>query len=168
MKVTKNILAIGLSALVFSGCSAPLVQYSNDTKVLSLKINDKTRKNLKLNNVRYESRGGQCIQNHFAIADKHIPKYGHIFAEHIEISSNCEWNGLAEGYWVSHIKKYFKVKEVKRISNKKIGQYEFSTFLLDNSYEIKMIEIWGSSENTFIFDVDGIFSEELESDLNSK
>lgn len=154
-----------LIVIMFNGCATQLVTYNKDTKIVSFKIDEKKRKELKLNHPIHNSRGGQCIQNHFVLVEKNIPKYGHIFIEHIEIAMKCQWNGLAEGYFVNYMKKYFKVKEVKKLNSIKVENYEFSTYLLDNYKKIQMIELWGTSQNTFIFDEKGIFSNELKNTL---
>ena len=156
-----------LSSL-FIGCATQTATFNNKTKLLTINIDHKNKKELLFTTPIVNNNGGHCILNHFAVAQRDVPQYGDIFVEHISIDTNCEWNGLAEGYFSEYMKKYFNIKSVKKLDIKKIGKFEFSTYLLDNYLKIKMIEIWGPKENTFIFDKLGFFSDELEKTLIHK
>lgn len=163
MKKIKITLIICVS-LILGGCSSALVNYDNETKILSLKVNKEKNKTLKFNEPTYKANFGQCIENSYYVVEP-LPKYGNIYIEHIRMNSSCYWNGLPQGYLISFLKKVYKVDDIKRISKENIYQYELSTYKVNDKFDIKIILAWGPSQNTFIVDEKGIFTEELIKEL---
>jgi hypothetical protein len=162
-------MGLGIFMLVLSGCAGTLVSYNNTSKTLSLKINDKENKEIKFVNPIYIPTSGTCIDNMYTIVEENTPAYGKIIVQHISISSNCGWNGLANGFFIQKIKKYYKTDNVKLITKEDVGEYAFSSYKLIDKYRtIYMIEIWGANQNTFIIDEDGKLYNELKRSFKNK
>ncbi len=165
LKINFRFILIGIIIFIFSGCSSSLVNYNTATKVLSLKIGNKNKKELHFKNPQYIPNAEYCVDYMYTIIDKDIPQYGNILVQHISLSSNCDWNVFPDSFFIQKIQKYYKAKNIKLVSNKDIGQYAFYTYKLFYKYKIYktiyMIGIWGANENTFIVDENGKFFNEL-------
>jgi len=166
MKVFSKIFVTGVSLFILAGCSTPLVKYNVDQEVLSLKINDKKRKEINLVNPTYNSGGGVCMQEYFRVGAS-TPEYGYIFTEHTAIKSNCEWHGLPKGYFVQSVQRHSKAKDVTLLSKKKIGQYEFYKYSLDGLKEFNIVVLWGANQSTIILDERGVLSQEIQEELSA-
>jgi len=166
MKKMFKLMLIVSVGLIFVGCaSTQLVTYDVPSKNLSFKITDEVRKNLTFSHPDYKNFSQNCIVKSYIVSETNMPKYGTIVAHHQKINSSCYWNGLPEGYVLGNIKRWFKTDELKRINKTEVGNYIFSDFLVDNSMEITLVELWGPKENTFLIDTKGKFSKELLSEL---
>ena len=161
-----KVLVIMLFVFIFTGCVTPLVQYNKNEGILSLKIDEKNRKDILFDNPQYVTRSGSCLVDYYVVLEKNNLSYGNISINHIKIDTNrCEWNGLTVNHAINNIKNYFKSKKIKLLKKEKIGQYEFFTYELDNEKVIYLIEIWGNGEETFIITENEKFSEELKKSL---
>lgn len=78
-----------------------------------------------------------------------------IFIEYINLSDNCNWNGLQRGYFEDLFKTTLKIKSFKVIKRIDYENYEFNTYLIDNQYYLNMIYKYNYKEDSFIIDYDG-------------
>ncbi len=141
MKNIKNYFAIIIMIFVFNGCLAPLVSYSNSSKVLSLKLYDEQRKEVKFENEKYKTSAGYCISKSFLLSSDNVENYGFLSVEHIKIKDRCEWKGLAEGFYIEKIKRIFDNSEVNLIKRTELGQYIFSEYEVVGVQNVSLIEL---------------------------
>lgn len=155
--------------LMFSGCTKPLVQYTPEKKVLSLKISEEKRLEVQFDKPYYKTWGGYCLTKAYILTDPKVEKYGYLYIKHTTLEGRCSWNGLAEDYFLELAKKIWKATNVKKFETIKKDPYQFTRYSADvkgKSMTVYIIEIWGGKENTFIVDPKGTLTKELKSELN--
>ncbi len=165
MNFFKLLVTTLLGVFILSGCAGQLVQYETDSKMLSLRIKDKVRHEVKFVDPKYLPYGGQCSDGDFTLVEHNIPKYGTLLIQHLGVKGGCAWHQSPTGYFVDTMKRAFKAKEAKLLNKKNMNQYTFFEYRLDDRINVSLIELWGARENTFIIDSDGVLSKELQEKL---
>jgi hypothetical protein len=102
------------------------------------------------------------------ILNDNSKEYGKLFVEYIDLDISCNWNGFARGYFDDLFSSTLKLKSMKTIERLDYGNYEFSTYLINDKYYMNLIYKFSVTENLFVIDYDGKLSEKLikEFDVN--
>lgn len=165
--IFKNLFVCFLVVLFLSSCSYNYFNYDTKKDLISFPLSKDKSMIVKLDNSKFEYRFSQCSFNSYTLKDK-SEKYGELFLENIELESSCQWNGLASGYFIYELRNQMKFKDFKFIERFKKDNYEISTYKIDNSSYINIIELYTTSTNLFIVDNKGVLSAELIRNLDSK
>lgn len=83
-------------------------------------------------------------------------EYGNIFIEHISLNSTCKWNGFQRSYFDDLFKQNTHIKTMVALERIDLGNYEFSTYLINDKYIMNLIYDFSFSENTFTIDYKGL------------
>ena len=149
--------------LLFTACSHVLpYEYFSKTNELKFKVSDKNYISKKLNNPQYIFTSDRCTNESYLLKEKRY------FIEYISLDSNCNWNGLPDGYFEYAFKSELKLKSMKAIERIDIKNYSFSTFKINNKFILNTITMYTTHSNTFIIDFDGELYDELILKLNPK
>jgi len=154
-------LYILLMTLFFAACSS-IVPYNYSTKKdeLKFKISDNNYLTKKLNNPEYISTFDTCTNKSYLLKEKRY------FVEYISLENNCNWNGLASGYFEREFKSKLKLKSMKALERIDIKNYSFATFKIDDKYSLNTITMYIGFTDIFIIDFEGELYNELLVKLN--
>lgn len=142
--------------LIFSGCSSSvLYNYQSQKKQLDFKVASASYVHHTLQQPQFSYQFDSCTSNSYTIEDKSL------FVEHIDLNSNCKWNGSANGFFEYQIKEKLKLKSMVALERLEKGNYIFSTLKVNEQFILKTIHIWGVYQDTFILDYDGQLSQKL-------
>jgi hypothetical protein len=151
----KNLLLI-FTALLFTACSSVMpYNFSKKTDELKFKISDENYLTQKLNNPKYILTFDSCTNKSYLLKEKRY------FIEYISLETNCNWNGLASGYFESEFKSKLKLKSMKGIERIDIKNYSFSTFKINDKYSLNTITMYIGFTDIFIIDYEGTLYNEL-------
>ena len=143
-------------ALVFllSGCSHHnYITQNRDT--LLLNTPQKGTIQLKLSSKPVD-KYSYCTQDNYTIDENDF----HL--EYIQTTSSCSWRGLAEGFYQSFLRSYFKdLKKVSSINTKEFDIYKFQT----KGKYFYLISLYDVSSNTFIIDYTGDIASSYHKDI---
>ena len=144
----KNIVLM-LMILIFVGC---------DIKTVNLDDNIINHQNKIYTN--------DYCTNFSYISKENSKEYGNLFIEYIDLDLSCNWNGFQRGYFDYLFETTLKLKSLKAVERLDYGNFEFSTYLInDNSY-MNLIYKFGANEDMFIIDYDGKLSDKLIKEFN--
>lgn len=143
----KSILIVFIIAL-FSGCTA--LQVDN----ISM-----WNKDLKLTNKEVTTTFHPCTTFSYYVKDNN-KKYGKLFIEYVDLSSDCMWNGFARGFFEELFKQTQKINSMKIVEQYDYDNFEFTTYLIDNSSYVNLIYNFTTSKSIFILDYSGKLSNE--------
>lgn len=156
----KKILLL-FTLLIFTGCSSfSTFNYSKKKEEIKFKISKEQYLTKKLNNSKYIYTSDNCTNNSYLLKEKRY------FIEYISIDTNCNWNGLASGYFEREFKSELKLNSMEILERIDIKNYSFATFKINDKYSLNIISIYTSFTDTFIIDFDGELYNELLSTLN--
>ncbi|MCG3653963.1 hypothetical protein PJV94_03255 [Aliarcobacter butzleri] len=88
-------------------------------------------------------------------------KYGKLFIEHINLNSDCKWNGLARGYFISLFMDTIKAKSYKLVERLDFSNIEVNTYLVDDMYYVNIVNQYKVFEDIFIIDYKGFYTTNL-------
>lgn len=88
-------------------------------------------------------------------------KYGKLFIEHINLNSDCKWNGLARGYFVLLFMDTIKAKSYKLVERLDFSNIEVNTYLVDETFYVNIINQYKVFEDVFIIDYKGIYTQNI-------
>ena len=134
------------------------VQQNNNTYKLSFTHKGKT-KTFVLNNFKKTNSFDTCVaSNSYTIFErnKHL---GNIYLEAISLKSNCQWNGLASGYFIYEFKQKFESFE--KVFKQEKQNLILTTYKVDGEKYIDMVELYYPNRNVFILDSKGIMTKSL-------
>ena len=94
-------------------------------------------------------------------------EYGNIFSEYINLNTSCSWNGLSRGYFEYLFKTTLKLKSFKIVQRIDYQNYEFTTYLIDDTYYMNLIYKYSTYEDLFIIDYDGKYFTKLIKDFDA-
>lgn len=155
-----KILFIVAIATIFIGCvkeQSLNVDYNSKDNLLVVNVENKNI-NIPLTDYKHEMQFTTCVDpNSFTLFDKNS-KYGTFFVESISLNSDCKWNGLASGYFISEFKSNMKIKSLKLLDRVSKKSVEISTYLADGKY-LNFIYIYGPSDDRMILDTKGELSQ---------
>lgn len=140
----KKIIYLSLSLLLV-GCSS--IENNSIDKIENFRNNKKIYTQDSCTNFSYISQNQE-------------EKYGKLFYEYINLDSSCTWNGMQRGFFDDLFKSTLKLQNMKAIERKDYGNYEFSTYLIDDKYYMNLIYKYSISEDMFIIDYDGKYFDE--------
>jgi hypothetical protein len=78
-----------------------------------------------------------------------------IFLESVILNSNSTWSGQARSLYENFLKSELKLKSLNILNREDIGNYEFTTYKVNDSFILHLIYIWNSNQNIFIIDTNG-------------
>ena len=81
-------------------------------------------------------------------------KYGKLFVEHINLNSDCKWNGLARGYFISLFMDTIKAKSYKLVERLDFSNIEVNTYLVDDMYYVLKSVCKDNKVKKIVVDVD--------------
>ena len=140
----KKIIYLSLSLLLI-GCSS--IENNSIDKIENFRNNKKIYTQDSCTNFSYISQNQE-------------EKYGKLFYEYINLDSSCRWNGMQRGFFDDLFKSTLKLQNMQAIERKDYGNYEFSTYLIDDKYYMNLIYKYSISEDMFIIDYDGKYFDE--------
>lgn len=158
-------------AVIFSACSVDnfvLYNYKtldNNKNIISFDFNGKIKR-IELSNPKYENQYSDCSLDTYTLSDE-SKEYGKLFIENIELEHNCQWNGLASGYFVYEFKTKNKYKSFKLVSRFLKSNFEISTYLVDDEKYVDIIDIFSVNRNTLIIDSKGKLASLITSSLDA-
>jgi hypothetical protein len=88
-------------------------------------------------------------------------KYKNLFIEYINLDSNCKWNGLASGYFISLFKEELKAKSFELVQRFDFKNLEISTYIVDKQFYVDIVNEFGVFDDKFIIDYSGIYTDEI-------
>lgn len=91
------------------------------------------------------------------ISQNQEEKYGKLFYEYINLDNSCKWNGMQRGFFDDLFKSTLKLNNIKVIERIDYQNYEFSTYLIDDTYYMNLIYKYSVYEDLFIVDYEGKF-----------
>ena len=141
----KNIIYLSL-LLLLVGCSS-----SKNNSIDEIQILKNNKKNF-----TYDS----CT-NFSYISQNDEEKYGKLFYEYINLDSNCSWNGMSRGFFDDLFKSTLKLKNMKALERINYGNYEFTTYIIDDKYYMNLIYNYTVTEDFFIIDYKGKLFDEM-------
>lgn len=106
-------------------------------------------KNLKLTNKNVTTTFNPCTTFSYYVKEDN-KKYGKLFIEYIDLNSNCMWNGFARSFFEELFKSTQKVKSMKIVEQYDYDNFEFTTYLIDNSSYVNLIYNFTTSKSIFI------------------
>lgn len=89
-----------------------------------------------------------------------------IYMEYINLDISSSWNGLSRGYYEKILKDKLKIK-LELLERVEIGNYEFSTYKVDEQFILHLIFIWETGKDIFILDTKGELYKGLLSSLKN-
>jgi hypothetical protein len=95
------------------------------------------------------------------IAESNDARYGKIFVEDINLDMTCKWNGLARGFFVTLFMDTIKARTYKLIERLDFENIEVSTYLVDDTFYINIVNQYTVSEDILMIDYNGIYTTEL-------
>lgn len=95
------------------------------------------------------------------ISQNEEENYGKLFFEYINLDSNCSWNGMSRGFFDDLFKSTLKLKNMKALERIDYGNYEFSTYIIDDKYYMNLIYSYSVTEDYFIIDYEGKLFDEM-------
>lgn len=140
----KNIIYLSL-LLLLVGCSS--LENNSIDKIENFGNNKKIYTHDSCTNFSYISQNQE-------------EKYGKLFYEYINLDRSCKWNGMQRGFFDDLFKSTLKLQNMKAIERKDYGNYEFSTYLIDDKYYMNLIYKYSVYEDLFIVDYDGKYFNE--------
>ena len=141
----KNIIYLAL-VLLLCGCSS--LENNSIEKIENFGNNKKIYTHDSCTNFSYISQNQE-------------EKYGKLFYEYINLDSNCSWNGMSRGFFDDLFKSTLKLKNIKALERIDYGNYEFSTYIIDDKYYMNLIYSYSVTEDYFIIDYDGKLFDEM-------
>lgn len=82
-------------------------------------------------------------------------KNSDIHLEFIHRDHTSEWNGFSRGYYESLLKEELKLKSLEALKREEFGQFEFTTYKVNDNFIIHFIFIWSTHRDIFIIDTKG-------------
>ena len=158
-------IIISAFILLFSACTSNNFFYDNAKSSVSFPLNQ-TNKNINLTNAKYENTFSGCSLDTYTLSDENS-QYGKLFIEHIRLADNCQWNGLASGYFTYEFKTRMKFKSFDLADRFVKQNYEISTYKVNGEKYLSIIEIYSVGSNIFILDNSGKLSFEIIKSLDS-
>lgn len=89
------------------------------------------------------------------VMEAYTLKNNDLFLEFIKVHSDSTWNGQPRSLYESFIKSELKLKSLEILEREDIGNYEFTTYRVNNSFILHMIYIWEVNKDIFILDTKG-------------
>ena len=127
--------------------SMPTFSLENDQLQFVLD-NDKT--------VRYDLNQYDMKTRHDPYSfDSYTLRNSDIHLEYIHRDHNTDWNGFSRGFYESLLKEKLKLKSLESIKREEFGNFEFSTYRVNDSFIIHLIFIWETHKDIFIVDTKG-------------
>ncbi len=163
-KLIKNFLLL-FTILFFLGCQSehkPLFTYKQDKQQLLFQIDQKMQFQLTARSFKYQLRHGQNVFKAFTLYDD----INAIFIEHVQLSPNGGWNGQPRSVYRNFIKEKLRIKSMEVLDRQEMGNYEFTTYKINNKYVLYFVYIWESQRDTFIYDAKGLLYNKLIKKLN--
>lgn len=149
--------------LFITGCTTAnsVFNYSSNNKTLLLGKDNKNLTRVKFDNpyIQYH-QAFRCVNNSYTLRDENY-KYGKLFLEYINISSSCNWNGSALGFFESNLRKQLNIKSMERVESFDISSYVFRTYKVNNDSYFSVIYIYSGNVDRFIIDYNGKLYDEL-------
>lgn len=167
---SKFVLAFFI-AVLFSACSVDnfvLYNYKtldNNKNIVSFDFNGNIKR-VEFLNPKYNNQYSDCSIDTYTLSEE-SKEYGKLFIENIRLDNNCQWNGLASGYFVYEFKNRNKYKSFKLVSRFLKSNFEVSTYLVDNEKYVDIIDIFSVNTNTLIIDSKGKLASLIISSLDS-
>lgn len=170
--IFKSLFIVFIS-IFFTACSVEnynLYSYKNSINngknTISLNLMG-IEKKIELTNPKYENTYSSCSQDTYTLFDDNY-NYGKLFIENIDLSFNCQWNGLASGYFVYEFKNRNKFKSFELVNRFLKQNFEVSTYLVDGEKYVDIIDIFSVNKNTLIIDERGKLAYLIISNLDPK
>ena len=160
----KSIIILSF-VLLFSACTSNNFFYDNAKSSVSFPLNQ-TNKNINLTNVKYENTFSDCSLDTYTLSDENS-QYGTLVIEHIRLAHNCQWNGLASGYFTDEFKTRMKFKSFDVAERVVRHNFEISTYQVNEEKYLSISEIYSVGSNIFILDNSGKLSFEIIKSLDS-
>lgn len=155
-----KLLFLLLCAFLFSACSVATYSYNDKGKNLIFK---KAKDNLhfvQLSNPKVTATFDSCSLFSYTLQDN-SSLYGKIFIEHINLQSDCQFNGDSLGFLLYEFKENLKLKSFKQLEFIKYNNYEFYTYKINDEKIVNFIFIFSVLEDTFIIDYEGKLYQEV-------
>lgn len=150
----KNLLLL-LCVLLFSGCSSMIYSYNHNNSEIKFNIEKEEFLTKKLSNTEYIYTSDPCVIESYLLVNSSL------FIEHINLDSNCTWNGSSDSFFESLFKEKLKLKSLEALERVNIEKYTFSVLKINNTHRLHTITIWGATLDTFIIDYEGRLFKEL-------
>lgn len=97
----------------------------------------------------------KTVRNSFEVEDGFTISNSDIFLESVVLKNDSQWSGQPRSVYEDYFKYKLNIKSLVTLNRKDIGNYEFTTYKIDDSFILHLIYIWDSNENVFIFDSNG-------------
>lgn len=97
----------------------------------------------------------RCSFNSY-ILNSSSNEYGNIFIEKVSLNSNCIWNGFSRSFFDNLFKEKNHIKTMLAVQRIDFGNYEFSTYLINDKYIMNLIYKFSAYEDTFTVDYKGV------------
>lgn len=88
-------------------------------------------------------------------------RYGKLFIEYINLDSTCKWNGMARGFFVTLFMDTIKARTYKLVERLDFENIEVSTYLVDDTFYVNIINQYRIYEDILIIDYRGLYTTEL-------
>lgn len=95
------------------------------------------------------------------IAQSDDMRYGKIFTEYIKLDANCKWNGMARGFFVTLFMDTIKAKTYKLVERLDFENIEVSTYLVDNTFYVNIVNQYKIYEDILMIDFGGLYTTDL-------
>lgn len=161
----KSIIALSITLLLTS-CVSSSFSYDKKTSSVSFPLQEINKKIL-LTDVKYQNTFSNCSLDTYILSAK-SQEYGNLFIENIELSSNCQWNGLASGFFIYELKNRLKFKTFKLVDRFTKENYEISTYKVDGDKYLNILERYTVNGNVLIIDNRGKLSAEIIKNLDPR
>ncbi|MGB5920304.1 hypothetical protein [Arcobacter sp.] len=152
-------LIFSLIAIFFTSCASSSFYY--DKKDSSANINLlNVNKKIVLTNPKIEHTFSQCTINSYTLKDDN-KKYGNLFLENIQLSTDCHWNGSVTGFFTYELKTRMKFKSFELVDRFSKDYYEISTYKVNNEKYVSIIDMYTVNSDVLIIDNNGKLSQEI-------
>lgn len=160
-------LLISLSIFLFCVSSAVSDPYIKAQKQLTFKVPSSSSYTIRLNAPQQQINHDACSLYSYTLKDT-TGKYGSLFMEHINLQSNCSYNGDALGYFMYEFKDILKLKSLKKIDQALYKNLELFTYKVNDTSYVNIIHTFKTFEDTFIVDYKGTLYTELRKQIEPK
>ena len=124
--------------------SRPVFTFEGNT--LKFKIDSELYYTYKLDNYETNTRHDSYSIDSYTLKSKDL------FIEYIYLDEDASWNGSASSLFYNLMKERLAIKSMEIIERKEFGNYEFTSYNIDDKYIVNLIYIYEVNKDIFIID----------------
>lgn len=129
--------------------------FSLEENQLKFKIDSDIIYNYPIENMEIKTRHDSFVLEAYTISSEEL------YIEYIHTDPDAIWNNSSLSYFVDLLKKSVRTEKIELLEKKEFPHYDFSTYRIDDLYNLNIIHIYEENKEVFIVDMKSNLYEEL-------